>query len=412
VVLDEAQGYAVRAGSDRLLIDIATMTGDAWVSLARLDEAERVLGAALAAAKAGGDCAQSAGASVSLARCLFWRGQYADAQTVLGAPPDGVPATLASRHARLASRLAVGRADLRWAMSTIADVKQRFQGCGDPGTVAAIAGTAAFVHLAVGDLDAVDRDVAESTAAARAAHDPLRALKARLLLAEAERRRGRTASAQAQPSAPDTYEGDAAASPPNAMGSPGGDDRRRDCSEHLRRQIASTGLTALALYLPPTSAAPAAGSSLPAACEVGDVVAILRACQTAEDEHAVLKDLCGRIRTQLHAAAVGVVTSRNGRCDVLAGDGAGLDGDVSERAIAAGITIAPHRCGDRTEAAAPVQYGGAPIAALCARWTVGSTYDLSRAVSVLTMAATAAAPPGLRGARASKSAGGLRLSAG
>jgi len=392
VVLDEAQGYAVRAGSDRLLIDIATMTGDAWVSLARLDEAERVLGAALAAAKAGGDCAQSAGASVSLARCLFWRGQYADAQTVLGAPPDGVPATLASRHARLASRLAVGRADLRWAMSTIADVKQRFQGCGDPGTVAAIAGTAAFVHLAVGDLDAVDRDVAESTAAARAAHDPLRALKARLLLAEAERRRGRTASAQAQlqrltrmramlPPLLRTQWDLLAATIAGA-----------DCSEHLRRQIASTGLTALALYLPPTSAAPAAGSSLPAACEVGDVVAILRACQTAEDEHAVLKDLCGRIRTQLHAAAVGVVTSRNGRCDVLAGDGAGLDGDVSERAIAAGITIAPHRCGDRTEAAAPVQYGGAPIAALCARWTVGSTYDLSRAVSVLTMAATAAAP--------------------
>ena len=48
-VLDEAQGYAVRAGCDRLLIDIATLAGDAWVSLARLDEAERVLGAALAA---------------------------------------------------------------------------------------------------------------------------------------------------------------------------------------------------------------------------------------------------------------------------------------------------------------------------------------------------------------------------
>src|SRR5204863_210156 len=80
-----------------------------------------------------------------------------------------------------------------------------------------------------------------------------------------------------------------------------------DGSEWLRRQVASTGLKALALYLPPSSAAPAAGSSLPAACEVGDVVAILRACQTAEDEAAVLKDLCGRIRTQVHAAAVAVL---------------------------------------------------------------------------------------------------------
>ena len=182
-----------------------------------------------------------------------------------------------------------------------------------------------------------------------------------------------------------------------------------DCSELLRRQIASTGLKALALYLP--GAAPAAGASLPAACEVGDVVAILRACQTAEDEAAVLKDLCGRIRTQLHAAGVGVMTSRNGHCDVLVGDGGRLDGDIAERAIAAGITIAPHRCGDRTEAAAPVQYGGAPIGALCARWTVGSTYDLSRAASVLTMAATAAAPTGVRRRWRGEAAGGRGVSA-
>jgi len=388
--LDEAQGYAVRAGCDRLLIDIATLVGDAWVSLARLDEAERVLGAALAGANAAGDCAQSAAASLSLARCLFWRGHYADAQTVLGALPDGMSATLGSRHSRLAARIAVGQADLRSAMSTIADAKQRYQGCGDPGTVAAIASTAAFVHLAVGDLDAVDRDVAESTAAARAAHDPLRSLKARLLLVEAERRRGRIASAQAQlqrltriramlPPLLRTQWDLLAATIAGA-----------DCRELLRRQIASTGLKALALYMP--GAAQAAGASLPAACEVGDVVAILRACQTAEDEAAVLKDLCGRIRMQLHAAGVAVMTSRNGHCDVLVGDGGRLDGDISERAIAAGITIAPHRCGDRTEAAAPVQYGGTPIAALCARWTVGSTYDLSRAASVLTMAATAAAP--------------------
>jgi hypothetical protein len=104
-VLDEAQGYGVRAGSDRLLIDIATLAGDAWVSLARLDEAERVLAAALAAAKATGDCAQSAGASLSLARCLFWRGHYADAQALLAAPPDGV-----LRDARVAPRQ-VGVAD-------------------------------------------------------------------------------------------------------------------------------------------------------------------------------------------------------------------------------------------------------------------------------------------------------------
>ena len=90
----------------------------------------------------------------------------------------------------------------------------------------------------------------------------------------------------------------------------------------------------------------------------------------------MLKDLCGRLRTQLHAAAVACRHRPERRaCDVLAGDGGRIDSDIAERAIAAGITIAPHRCDDRIEAAAPVQYGGAPIGALCARWTIGSTYD-------------------------------------
>jgi len=133
---------------------------------------------------------------VSLARCLFWQGQYADAQVALGPQPEG--AALALRHAQLASRVAVGQWDLRSAMSIIADAMHRCRAEADPGAAAAVATAAAFVHLAVGDLEAVDRDVAEAVAAARSTHDPLRALKARLLLAEAERRRGRTASAQAQ----------------------------------------------------------------------------------------------------------------------------------------------------------------------------------------------------------------------
>jgi DNA-binding NtrC family response regulator/tetratricopeptide (TPR) repeat protein len=390
-VLAEAQGYAARAGADRLLVDIATLCGDAWVDLARLDEGERVLAATLAAARAAGDGGRSAVAAVSLARCLFWQGQYADAQVALGPQPEG--GALALRHAQLASRLAVGQGDLRSAMSIIADAKHRCQAGADPGATAAIANAAAFVHLAIGDLDAVDRDVAEAVAAARSAHDPLRALKARLLLAEAERRRGRTASAQAQL---DRLKRLAVTMPPVvrarldlSVALAGGADTRG----HVRRLMASTGLGALALYVPQDRGTqPGGSSSEPVGSEVGDVVSILRACQTAEDEAAVLKQVLTHVREQLHATAVAFVTCQNGRADVLAGEGPRLDGDVAERAMAAGIAIAPHRCNDRTEAAAPVQYGSAPIAALCARWTVGSTYDLARATGVLTMAATAAAP--------------------
>ena len=51
--------------------------------------------------------------------------------------------------------------------------------------------------------------------------------------------------------------------------------------------------------------------------------------------------------------------------------------EVAERAITSGIAIAPHRCGERIEAALPVIYGGATIGAVAARWTLGSTYDRS-----------------------------------
>ena len=59
--------------------------------------------------------------------------------------------------------------------------------------------------------------------------------------------------------------------------------------------MASTGLTALALYLPQDPGAqPGAASSEPAGSEVGSLVSILRVCQTAEDDAAVLK-LCASV---------------------------------------------------------------------------------------------------------------------
>ncbi len=124
-----------------------------------------------------------------------------------------------------------------------------------------------------------------------------------------------------------------------------------------------------------------------------ELVAILRVCQTAADEGELLKDglrafapapARGR-RWRSSASAASASTS-------IASDGARLGHGHRRRAASAGITIAPHRLHDRIEAAAPIAYGGEPIGALCARWTIGSTYDTSRAASVLTMSAAAAAP--------------------
>ena len=90
------------------------------------------------------------------------------------------------------------------------------------------------------------------------------------------------------------------------------------------------------------------------------------------------------------------VASRSGRAELIAGEGerpgVAEHGAIAARVLDAGVTIAPHRNDDRTEAAAPVQYGGTIVGVLCARWAVGSIHDLSRASSILTTAAAAAAP--------------------
>jgi transcriptional regulator with PAS, ATPase and Fis domain len=78
----------------------------------------------------------------------------------------------------------------------------------------------------------------------------------------------------------------------------------------------------------------------------------------------------------------------------LAGRGARLEPATAERAATGGVPIAPQRVEDRDEieAAVPIRYGGAVIGAMAARWRLGRSPDVSRAVSMLTMAATAAAP--------------------
>jgi DNA-binding NtrC family response regulator/tetratricopeptide (TPR) repeat protein len=392
----EAREYAGHADGDALLIDLATLSGEAWIDLARLDEAEGILATALTAARAGRDPSRTAAASLTLSRCLLWRGRYAEAAACLQPFPDAMSWDIQVRHAIMSSRIAVARRDFSVAMSqaTLAAQQVSEKGARPLFSSAATAYASAFVHLSVGDLDAADREIAASIAGARVAHDPLRALRARLLRAEVERRRGRAATAASQlerlrrvmATAPALLR--ARWQLARALS---GADRDTNVAAIVERHVAATGLGALAAY---AIATPAGGTGAEVAGDafLEHLVGILHVCQTAEDDTVVLKEVCGRVRQYLHAASAVFVAVRDGRTRVLAADGARLDSDIAERATSAAITIAPHRRDDRIEAAAPVLYGGVPIAAICARWTLGSTYDTSRAAPVLTMTAAAAAP--------------------
>ena len=73
----------------------------------RLDEADSVLGAALAAARALEDPPRVAAVSLALARASYWRGEYADAEAVLSSVPRPTrPAFACARSSRRASRSA------------------------------------------------------------------------------------------------------------------------------------------------------------------------------------------------------------------------------------------------------------------------------------------------------------------
>ncbi len=394
--LDDARKYCERSGSEEALLDVATIAGHAWLDLGRLDEAESVLGAAVEAAKARADGVQLAEASLAMARCLFWRGRYAEADAALAELPPHLPDPTMVRIAIAASRHAVGRREPGRAVSAAADAGQRAEALRDPGLRAAASYAAAFAHLAVSDLDAVDRDVAACLASTRAARDPLRAIRARLLLAEAERRRHRRAVAASTLGRFARL--DAAALPPivGARCHFLRDLLKPDGSIHdiVERHTKTTGLMALRLLTPDGSSfEQGAVAGLDAV--VDGLVGILHVCQNADEETAVLGDVCVRLRRQLHAAAVafvGVETPDSAAAAVIAADGGRIEPWIARRAMDAGISISPHRVDDRVEAAAPVRYGGATIAALSARWTLGTTHTLSGAATVLTMAAAAAAP--------------------
>jgi DNA-binding NtrC family response regulator len=406
--LDEARVCAGRIRSDAALIDVAVLSAHAWIDLARLDEAESVVSTAIAVARRTGDVPRGTAASLALGRCLFWKGRYADAAAVLAPPADndagGAGPPVVVRLMAAAARAAVGMGDISRAMSLARGATEEASRHGDPALLARASCAAAFVHLATGDVDAVTSDIRSCVTAARAARDPMRAIRGRLLLAESNRRLGRTSMSAAFIKR--VRRMDAMHLPPivraradllDALG-----DVTASQADTVARHVSRTGLTALSLNVADASrgqgASSGEGASLGYAARLltdsstDGLVGILHLCQTAEDEGRVLASVCARIRKELHAASAAVFVRDGSGVSLMAADGPRLDPAIAARAVTAGITVAPHLWNDRLESAAPVRYGGEVIGAFAARWPLGTPYELSRAAAVLTMAATAAAP--------------------
>ncbi len=366
-VLDAARDYCKRTANAGAMLSVATLSGVALVDLGRLDEATSVLGAAAAAA-AGDDINDdihlAAGVELARSRCRFWRGEYADANDALRRfkETDLREPFIVRLHA-MQARVAVGSGDLANAVAAAIEAQRRAATLGDSGLAAEAASAAAFTHLAVGDLPALQRDAAICVAIARAAHDPLRAFRIQIMLAEQLRRLGRRGDAL--DAVRRLNRASSASLPPILR-------LRRDMLADLlagkplaavvARHVTGSGVPALALFLPREGSASLAASRMPTLWE--DAIETLRLCQDAADERATLTAVCGHIQRQLHAVAVAFFGVERGALTRLAGNGGAVESPIALRAVAASVPIAPHRIEERTEAGAPVRYGGATIGAL------------------------------------------------
>ena len=392
--LETAQAYAARVTTRGPTLDLGIVKGRVAFELGQLDEAECVLRAVADAARAQRDLARSALARLELARCLFWRGRYREAHDVLSAvTPDDHTVDVSVRIMALTSRIAVSRQDLSTAVSSALEAVGTSGQSASSTVVAHAWYTAAFAHLSVGDSVAVQEDVAAAVMAARRAHDPLVAFRARLLLAESDRRRGHTATAGSllarmnrlrASTVPHTIRARCAllsdliaAKVPTAL--------------TVARLMSATGLNALALF------APQALSSRDAVIRdsVNDVLGILRVCHDPESDRPMLTQLAATVREQLGATSVAFFGASRADCRLLSRDGGrpgALGESMARRTVTAGQLIAPHVYADAVQGGAPIRYGGDTLGALVARWPTGAQLDRPRLTLVMATAAAAAGP--------------------
>ncbi|MGE3704462.1 MAG: sigma 54-interacting transcriptional regulator, partial [Vicinamibacterales bacterium] len=401
--LDEAREAAQQADEEGLLLDVSWACGVSLVDAGALADAETALRAALAAARARHPHrVVSIGAALS--RALFWQGRYDEALDLVRAVESGVrepgvggPGVgelgvgeeddHVALHAA-AARAAVGARAADAGQAAAARAVAAAERLGRPGALARATCAAAFVHLAADDRAAVTRDVDRCIRAARAAHDRMRALRARLMLAEVQRRQGLTVPVLrllgrlrwiSRAGFPATVQGRVTLlrqllERPGDHGVPG-------------RVAAASGLVGLGAF------APCSGrTTMDSDRTARDILALLAATHEAGDELASLQALCAAVRQQLGAAAVACLVLRSGSTMTIASAGGRFESD--DVAAAAGRMDSRFLTGTigAPLLSAPVRYGGRSLGALLVRWTVGGHVAVEYSRTLVNVAAAVVAP--------------------
>jgi DNA-binding NtrC family response regulator len=344
-------------------------------------------------------------------RCLYWQGRYDEAHAALHTelvdPAQQVMACCLRARIALKKRdpAAAGAAATHAlaAARAIATQEDKREGDDGPGgqdyeaggstmraadrqvLLAAAHTLAGAVQAAVGDADALRAHVAAALRSARAAHSPLRAVRARLTLLDGLARLSKTGEARAL--AARMLRPSLTVLPPLlrarvqlTIGRAGLTTERAAAGRVWACGfVRSNGVVGLD---------EPAGEALDMDV-MEDMIGIVRLCQEAEDEQRALAHVCTTVRERLHASGVLILDGTNGRPVAVAGAAMAQVSGGAQRAIESGLAIPLFRTPDGLEAAAPVRYGAATIGALAARWAGDALVDADRAGTMLTAAAAA-----------------------
>jgi DNA-binding NtrC family response regulator len=397
----------------------------------RFCDAEAGLRAATVAAASIGDERARSLAMQALARCLIWQDRFEEAiETLDGGraspfdtPPVAVAPTTewkrlgtavcvregtggagrraapstsvpewpigaidpAVAHACLVARASVGAANLASAGRATAEARAHAAASGSPADQATACRARALLFLALGDVAAV-RDLAEEGLdAARRAHDPMRGLRLRLLLAEALQKDGRTADAKRLLTRLARLD---AQRLPAVVGRPLERLLRGDVARLPGRPVT------LAPFPMRTSSGPPAWPSAASRTSLTDaVIEVLGICQAVEDEREALRKVAAALRGRLRAVSVSFIAGGDGGASVIVSDGSGRAAEaVGLRAIESSLVITPSSSRTGLECAVPARFAGAAIGAIACRWSADAQPDWGQAAALLTAASAAVAP--------------------
>ncbi len=397
----------------------------------RFCDAESALRAAVVAAATVGDEPAGAFARLGLARSLLWQGRFeesieclSDGRVSMPRPtsqddrvasewrrlgaaacarerPDGAAALVRAApagfpdewpfgavhpdvaRACLEARAAMAIGDLGAAGRATAVARAAALQAGRPTDLATACRARALLFSTLGDVAAARQQVDEGLHASRLAHDPLRALRLRLVLVEALMADGRGAEAKAGLARLARLDPRRL---PAVVGRP---------LERLLRNDGEAGGGSVVVPFrqasSPRASSGVAGAPRPSLAD--GIIEVLGLCQATEDEREALRKVSVALRGRVRAVSLACAGNEHGHAAVLAADGVGrASEDVALRAVQSGLVIAPSSSRSGLEAAVPVRYGGEVIGAIACRWTADSAPDWAQAGALLAAAATAVAP--------------------